>query len=81
MRRWRRQRCKLGIKIRILDSPSWPLFSPTISKERLFYHRQRLIKLFSEEIGSLDRTQHHGNVGTFGPRVVDGGVTSDCVVG
>jgi anaerobic magnesium-protoporphyrin IX monomethyl ester cyclase len=40
---------------------------PSISKERLFYHRQRLIKIFEEEIGKLDRTQVHGNVGTFGP--------------
>lgn len=40
---------------------------PTISKERLFYHRQRLIQIFEQEIGKLDRTQVHGNIGTFGP--------------
>jgi radical SAM superfamily enzyme YgiQ (UPF0313 family) len=40
---------------------------PSISRERLFYHRQRLVKIFEEEIGKLDRTQVHGNVGTFGP--------------
>lgn len=38
---------------------------PTISKERLFYHRQRLIQVFEKEIGHLDRTRLHGNVGTF----------------
>lgn len=38
---------------------------PTISKERLFFHRQRLIQLFEKEIGKLDRTQIHGNIGTF----------------
>jgi len=38
---------------------------PTISKERLYYHRQRLIKIFEKEIGLLDRTQVHGNIGTF----------------
>jgi radical SAM superfamily enzyme YgiQ (UPF0313 family) len=37
----------------------------TISKQSLFAHRQRLIKLFEAEIGKLDRTQVHGNVGTF----------------
>lgn len=40
---------------------------PTISRDRLFYHRQRLVKLFEQEIGSLDRTRLHGNIGTFGP--------------
>jgi radical SAM superfamily enzyme YgiQ (UPF0313 family) len=40
---------------------------PTILKERLYEHRQRLIKVFEQEIGHLDRTQMHGNVGTFGP--------------
>jgi radical SAM superfamily enzyme YgiQ (UPF0313 family) len=39
---------------------------PTISKSSLFAHRQRLIKVFEQEIGKLDRTQVHGNVGTFG---------------
>ena len=38
---------------------------PTISKERLFHHRQELVKLFEKEIGNLDRTRLHGNVGTF----------------
>lgn len=38
---------------------------PTISKERLFYHRQRLVEVFEKEIGHLDRTRLHGNVGTF----------------
>jgi radical SAM superfamily enzyme YgiQ (UPF0313 family) len=37
----------------------------TISKERLFYHRQRLVEVFEREIGHLDRTRLHGNVGTF----------------
>lgn len=41
---------------------------PTISGERLFYHRQRLVKLFEQEIGHLDRTQMHGNIGTYGPK-------------
>ena len=63
------------------DPNSLVLDLPTISKERLFYHRQRLIKLFSEEIGSLDRARLHGNVGTFGPQVLNGGLNSDCVVG
>ena len=40
---------------------------PTISKERLFYHRQRLVEVFEREIGHLDRTRLHGNSGTFGP--------------
>lgn len=43
---------------------------PTISKEALFAHKQRLVKVFEREIGSLDRTQVLGNVGTFGPSVV-----------
>ena len=38
---------------------------PTISRERLFYHRRRLVEVFEREIGHLDRTQMHGNVGTF----------------
>jgi anaerobic magnesium-protoporphyrin IX monomethyl ester cyclase len=46
---------------------------PTMSKERLFEHRQRLIKIFEREIGNLDRTQVHGNIGTFGPAVQDMG--------
>lgn len=40
---------------------------PTMLGDRLFYHRQRLVKLFEQEIGHLDRMQMHGNVGTFGP--------------
>lgn len=40
---------------------------PTISKERLFHHRKRLMAVFNKEIGALDRTQVLGNVGTFGP--------------
>jgi anaerobic magnesium-protoporphyrin IX monomethyl ester cyclase len=54
---------------------------PTISKERLFYHRHRLIKLFEKEIGALDRTQILGNVGTFGPRIEDGGLNSQSMIG
>lgn len=42
---------------------------PTISKERLFYHRQRLVQVFEREIGHMDRTRLHGNVGTFGPKM------------
>lgn len=38
---------------------------PTISRERLFYHRRRLVEVFEKEIGHLDRTRLHGNVGTF----------------
>jgi radical SAM superfamily enzyme YgiQ (UPF0313 family) len=34
---------------------------PTIAKERLFYHRRRLLKLFEAEIGNFDRTQVRGN--------------------
>lgn len=53
---------------------------PSISKQRLFEHRQRLIKVFESEIGKLDRTQVHGNVGTFGPAVQDNGLQSEgCV--
>jgi radical SAM superfamily enzyme YgiQ (UPF0313 family) len=51
----------------------------TISKQSLYAHRQRLIKVFEAEIGKLDRTQVHGNVGTFGPMVKDAGFNSDCV--
>jgi radical SAM superfamily enzyme YgiQ (UPF0313 family) len=40
---------------------------PTISKAALFYHKQRLVKVFESEIGRLDRTQVLGNIGTFGP--------------
>lgn len=47
------------------DAETLVLKLPTISKERLFWHRQRLISLFEKEIGKLDRTQIHGNVGTF----------------
>jgi radical SAM superfamily enzyme YgiQ (UPF0313 family) len=42
----------------------------SISKERLFYHRQRLREIFEREIGHLDRMRLHGNSGTFGPREV-----------
>jgi anaerobic magnesium-protoporphyrin IX monomethyl ester cyclase len=42
---------------------------PSMSKASLFYHKQRLVKVFEQEIGSLDRTQVLGNVGTFGPTV------------
>ena len=50
------------------DDPEMPVLDlPTISRERLFYHKRRLAKLFSEEIGSLDRRQQHGNLGTYAP--------------
>jgi anaerobic magnesium-protoporphyrin IX monomethyl ester cyclase len=42
---------------------------PSITQERLFYHRQRLITIFEREIGHLDRTRLHGNSGTYGPRM------------
>lgn len=48
------------------DPEMMVLTLPTISKSSLFAHRQRLIKVFEEHIGKLDRTQVHGNVGTFG---------------
>lgn len=38
---------------------------PTISRERLFYYRRKLVETFEREIGHLDRMQMHGNVGTF----------------
>lgn len=50
---------------------------PTISKERLYYHRQRLVEVFEREIGHLDRMRLHGNVGTFGPTVTKGGLVSE----
>ncbi len=59
------------------DPDSLVLTLPSISKERLFYHRKRLIKVFEEEIGKLDRTQVHGNVGTYGPRVQDMGLAPE----
>lgn len=53
------------------DDPEMPVLElESISRERLFYHRRRLARLFSEEIGNLDRRQVHGNIGTFGPPVV-----------
>lgn len=52
------------------DDPEMPMLElKSISRDRLFYHKQRLAKLFTEEIGSLDRRQVHGNVGTFAPQV------------
>lgn len=53
---------------------------PSISRERLFYHRQRLIKIFEENIGKLDRTQVHGNSGNFGPRVLDAGLAPESCI-
>jgi radical SAM superfamily enzyme YgiQ (UPF0313 family) len=50
------------------DDPEMPVLTfDSISRERLFYHKRRLAKLFSEEIGSLDRRQVHGNIGTYAP--------------
>lgn len=50
------------------DDPEMPVLTfDSISRERLFYHKRRLAKLFTDEIGSLDRRQVHGNVGTFAP--------------
>jgi len=49
---------------------------PGMAKESLYNHRQRLIKVFEENVGALDRTKVDGNVGTFGPRVQDGGLSS-----
>lgn len=49
------------------DPEAMILKLPTISRERLFAARQRLVKVFEQEIGHLDRTRLHGNVGTFGP--------------
>lgn len=43
----------------------------TMSKRRLWEHRHRLIKIFEQEIGALDRTQVLGNIGTFGPAAQD----------
>jgi len=53
------------------DQSTLVLSLPTISKERLFWHRQRLIKVFEEQIGSLDRMNVHGNSGTYGPSTVE----------
>lgn len=64
------------------DNPdSLVLQLDSISKERLFFHRQRLIKIFEQEIGALDRTQIHGNAGTWGPKVENAGLSSDCLAG
>ena len=53
------------------DDPEMPVLTfDSISRERLFYHKRRLSKLFSEEIGSLDRRQVHGNIGTYAPPAV-----------
>jgi radical SAM superfamily enzyme YgiQ (UPF0313 family) len=50
------------------DDPEMPVLTfDSISRERLFYHKRRLAKIFTEEIGSLDRRQVHGNIGTFAP--------------
>ena len=50
------------------DDPEMPVLTfDSISRERLFFHKRRLAKLFTDEIGSLDRRQVHGNVGTFSP--------------
>ncbi len=63
------------------DEKMMVLELPTISRSRLFFHRQRLIRLFEEEIGKLDRTQVHGNIGTFGPAVLDLGLQGEgCAV-
>ncbi len=59
------------------DDPDGQVLTlPTISKRRLWEHRQRLIKVFEKNIGALDRTQVLGNVGTFGPAVQDSGQQS-----
>lgn len=53
------------------DDPEMPVLTfDSISRERLFYHKRRLAKIFTDEIGSLDRRQVHGNVGTFAPASV-----------
>jgi anaerobic magnesium-protoporphyrin IX monomethyl ester cyclase len=53
------------------DDPEMPVLElSSISRERLFYHKQRLMKLFTEEIGSIDRRQVHGNIGTYSSPVV-----------
>lgn len=50
---------------------------PSISKSALLSARRDLGKWFDENIGHRDRTRLHGNVGTFGPRVVDAGIQSE----
>lgn len=42
---------------------------PTISKERLFERKLQFVKRIEEEIGALDRTRLHGNMGTYGSQV------------
>jgi anaerobic magnesium-protoporphyrin IX monomethyl ester cyclase len=54
------------------DPEMMVLSLPTISKQSLFNHRQRLIRIFESEIGALDRMQVHGNSGTYGPSQVEG---------
>lgn len=48
------------------DPEGQVLTLPTMTKRRLWEHRQRLIRMFEGEIGALDRTQVLGNIGTFG---------------
>jgi anaerobic magnesium-protoporphyrin IX monomethyl ester cyclase len=49
------------------DDPDTLVLSlPTISKNDLFRRRKELVEVFENEIGNLDRTRLHGNVGTFG---------------
>lgn len=63
------------------DPETLVLKLPTISRDRLFYHRRRLIEIFEREIGNLDRTAVTGNAGNFGPRVQDAGLASEsCAV-
>lgn len=53
---------------------------PTITKRELFRARQELIQLVNENIGHIDRTRLHGNIGTFGPKVQDLGPNSQAVM-
>ena len=50
---------------------------PTLAKDKLLRARRELGDWFDKEIGHRDRTRLHGNIGTFGPRVVDMGLQSE----
>jgi len=53
---------------------------PSLSKDKLLRARRELGDWFDREIGNRDRTRLHGNIGTFGPRVIDAGLQSESCV-
>lgn len=52
------------------DPDSVFLELPTLSKQEIHTARKELIQLIEENIGNIDRTRLHGNIGTFGARGV-----------